>query len=379
MNGKTLTEVGKNAGLDYKINFPDGTRAAIQDILSSIENRRRYLQNYHKASGLICDCQNPGVPVRVGRRQIPSETYYLYPATRADRLRHREDCPLRTADRQRPEPHDQGDETQDKAQESETEDSKSLIVHIEASGAYLTKMMEWMWSSSLLNARNPKYAPRDYDAVRKKLLQAAANVYFTNNERLAQKWWMPQRFTKGKKEEINRAARTFAEQVAEQGPNHWGVIIAKVRATKTQKKQVTIAISHAMLDLRINSDTATAPKPGDIIIARVCKRAGDSSLTALEWAALPVTEAWIPVRSEHERTLLSALEERKASYVKPLPTTWQVNEDIRVPNCILRHHEQSIWMFIDETPDQADQPLKTKRKSWRWNTTQSSKLPELPI
>ncbi|MEB8476793.1 DUF1173 family protein [Acidithiobacillus ferriphilus] len=251
-------------------------------------------------------------------------------------------------------------------------------MHIEASGMYLTKMMEWMWSTSLLNARNPKYAPRDYDAVRKKLLQTAATVRFTNDDRLTEKWWMPQRFTKGKKVEINQAARTFAEQVAEQGPDRWGVMIAKVRAARIQKKQAIIALAHTMLDLHITIDTATAPKPGDIIIARVCKRAGESGLTALEWAAFPVTEAWIPALSEHERTLLSALEERNASYVKPMPTTWQVNEDIRVPNCILRYHEQSIWMFIDETCDQANQPLKTQRKSWRWNTTQFSTLPELP-
>lgn len=374
MNKKTLTKVSGDAGLNYKIHFPDGTRAAIRNILSSIENRRRYLQNFHKASGLTCDCQTPGVPVRVGRRQIPSETYYLYPATHADRLRHKEDCPLRTTDHPRPGPHEQGVETL----ESGAEESTDLVVHIEASGAYLTKMMEWMWSTSLLNARNPKYAPRDYEAVRKKLLQAAATVRFTNDERLTEKWWMPQRFTKGKKEEINQAARAFAEQVAEQGRERWGVIIAKVRTAQIQKKQVTIAIAHTMLDLHINNDTSTAPKPGDIVIARVCKRAGENGLTALEWAFFPITDAWIPANSEHERTLLSALEERKASYVKPLPTTWHVNEDIRVPNCILRHHEHNIWMFIDETQDQADQPLKAQRKTWRWNTTQFSTLPELP-
>jgi hypothetical protein len=378
MNEKTIIKVGGNAKLDYKISFPDGTRVAILDILSSIENRRRFLQNLHKASGLVCDCQTPGVPVRVGRRQIPSETYYLYPPTRADRLRHREDCPLRTADHRRPEPHEQGGETQDKIPVSGADDSTDLIVHIEASGAYLTKMMEWMWSSSLLNARNPKYAPRDYDAVRKKLLLAAATVRFTNNEKLTDKLLIPQRFTKGKKEEINLATKAFAEHVSEQSPGRWGVIIAKARTARTLKNQVTVAIAHTMLDLRISTTTATAPKPGDIIIARVSKRAGENGLTALEWASFPVTEAWIPANSEHERTLLSALEERNASYVKPLPTTWQINEDIRVPNCILRYHEQSIWMFIDETHEQATQPLKAHRKTWRWNTIQSSMLPELP-
>ena len=378
MNKKTLTKVSGDAGLDYKIHFPDGTRATIQNILSSIENRRRYLQNFHKASSLTCDCQTPGVPVRVGRRQIPSETYYLYPATHADRLRHKEDCPLRTADHQRPGSHEQGAETLDKTLESEAEESTDLVVHIEASGMYLTKMMEWMWSTSLLNARNPKYAPRDYDAVRKKLLQTAAVVRFTNNEKLADKLLIPQRFTKGKKGEINRTARAFAEQVAEQGPDRWGVIVAKVRTAQIHKKQATIALAHTMLDLHITIDTATAPKPGDLIVARVCQRAGESGLTALEWAAFPVTEAWIPAISEHERTLLSALEERNASYVKPMPTTWQVNEETRVPNCILRHHEQSIWMFIDETCDQANKPLKAPRKIWRWNTAQFSMLPELP-
>ena len=83
------------------IELPDRRRIALSEIERSREHRARYLKPSHgKAGDVLCLCRSEGIPMGVGHRSVPHDTYYLYPLHRSDPPRHALGCPHRIVEQQ---------------------------------------------------------------------------------------------------------------------------------------------------------------------------------------------------------------------------------------------------------------------------------------
>ncbi len=347
------------------------------------ESRARYLAPLHK-SGLEvqCLCRSEGLPMGIGRRSVPYETFYLYHLHRTDPGRHAIGCPHRMPGLPKKrmgalplvEVKDgfinlnlgaplftmapRADVNPPRAGSASSRDG-GVRPH-----ADLLVLLELLWSEAELNLWHPGFSGRrNYCVVRERLMKKAAEV-LVRGTRLQSRFYVPPAYRADLAEEIDRELRTFLDGLAERDGRRWfgfvGGLLKEVK--ETEQGSAVFCFGHTRLQAWANPDRWRQLKercfgnqlPAEnrvyFALARVLRHEGGRPwLSAEDLAAVRLadTRCWIPVNSVYERQLALHLVENGRRFRKPMAV--EAEDGDPLPAFILEDCEDRAYLEVLDT------------------------------
>lgn len=415
--------------MDPIIKFPDGQSMLLSAIEHDRASRIKYLSPYKGNSGnVLCLCRKEGVPIGVGHRRVPVETFYFYPLHRTDPARHAMGCPHReTAQR--------CNATPDSPPVIEVNDDGKIIVNL-ASPSYrlntdrgrdepsperedagpsqgkayrgkLLSLLEVLWTQAELNVWRPWFAGRrNYAVVRARLLEAAAQVNVRRHA-LAPVLYIPPPFRQDRKAAIQAELDAFLGRLAEQadGKQFYGYVAGLLKAVEqTDRGSVAFRLGHSALRLWMTAEawqranerwfhgtgvTRTEERPM-AMLARIERREGRKGpwLGVEDIAVLELadTDNWIPVDSDYERQLVDKLVTGKRQFRKPLAV--EIGEDELLPDFVLEDRADRTCLevlgmmskpeYAAHAEDKRARYQALGQAVWWWNCGTQPAVPPLP-
>lgn len=387
--------------------------------------RRHYLARFHgRHDAVWCLCRGrPGIAMGVACRQQPTETYYLYPLHEGDGLKHSPQCPHY---------HEPGTEHSDPTDTrpvielrggrlnlnlagptyrgEESGKSSSVRRHGDASAAStgrLLTLLEALWIEAGLHEWRPGFdGKRHYGLIQYFLTQAAERIEIKGIP-LARRFLAPPPYAPGRKERCNQALHAFMAAITRksQGRTLHGYVVGQLRSFDTDQGWIRLTHLAPALSIPTGSLVSAArrfPFEPETSVVIACVEANGHAcgtrharpaLQVLDIAAMEVADkrCWIPVDSEHERTLCRALVDAQRSFVKPLSASRLLepsgDSEPLLPDFILQDAARKpLYMEVLGMMDDSDYAEHTAYKrhayqqqgiaTWWWDTRQP--MPALP-
>ncbi|BAU49836.1 hypothetical protein SVA_3288 [Sulfurifustis variabilis] len=412
------------------IELPDRRRIALSEIERSREHRAHYLGPSHgKAGDVLCLCRSEGIPMGVGHRSVPHDTYYLYPLQRSDPARHALGCPHRMVEQQAEASGDaagppvveiRGDRinlnlaaplyrASSAAGAGDTDDEpKSGRLRAPAPRGRLRSLLEVLWSQAELNIWRPAFArKRHYGVVSHRLREVAATLQLRAHD-LAPLLYVPPPYHPDREEEL-RAGRdrwlSNLTQNPKNGRQWYGYLVGIVKHVERQDGSFILKCAHFPLPLHVAAKAweqyadvwldmapqdAFTPEHPIAFIARVERTdaAREIRLDVRDFAALPLSDgsSWIPVDSGHERQLVRSLLATQRTFRKPLAIEEQ--GDRLLPDVILEDRADRMHLEVLGMMNHAVYAERWRQKQaryeqlgqalWWWDPQATPQPPPLP-
>lgn len=409
------------------IALPNGRHVPLDEVEHDRESRANYLARYHGNQGnVLCLCRREGIPMGVGRRQVPSVVYYLYPLHRSDPPRHALSCPhhssLKTEGaaentESKPvievkdgkihinlgSPLYRGQPTGEQEGEDDKGEPEPMVAGSTRSprGKLLT-LLEVLWSEAELNLWRPWFdGRRHYGVIYHRLTEAAARIRLRNQD-LASLLYIPPPFRESQTAEIQADRDRFLGMLSEnKGRTYYGYVLGLLREVVDKEgKNIAIRLAHTSMQLWVKKKRWTRAKNKWLadtdmeqpvaIIARVMRHEGKTNpwLTIEEVAMLSLSDekAWIPVESRFEHKLVTQLVSEGRCFRKPLSCETPAGE--LLPDFILEDREDRLHMEVlgrMSSPeyramivDKHARYEQIKQAVWWWDTDRDLDVPYLP-
>lgn len=411
--------------LKVKVRFPDDREVPLTVVERDHAARKYYLERYHGNDGdVLCMCRHDGIPMGVGRRQVPVIVYYLYPLHRSDPARHALGCPHHVPAQTSTEDVKSvpiieikegkirvnlgsplyrgkpvaGQDTKEDNKPNESNDNRKASPR-----GRLFTLLEVLWSEAELNMWSPWFeGKRHYNVVAYRLKQAAADIQVRQRD-LAPLFHIPPKYTPAQEKARQQERDAFLEAMRENGgKSYYGYVIGLFRdVVPGRSESVGIQIAQSPLRLWIpktswhravhrwfNDDE---PQPPAVMLFRVCRHEGKQRpwLSVEDLAVMPLSDdkSYIPVASDYERRLAKKLVAESRRFRKPL--SYEAGNDELLPDFILEDRQDRICLevlgrmtdpeyraHVVEKRARYDQ---MKQPVWWWDTELHPEIPPLPL
>lgn len=442
MQAEWHAQAAQTAGREIWIQTPAGrvpVRVATQDRAS----RARWLGPYHGTDGVVrCLCRRDDpIPMGVGCRTAPQETYYLYPLHRTDPVRHAWGCPHRVSGSgtglgsakpvvelkngrinvnletplRRGTVRDDDEDAESKKQEKP--DGTGRDRSASARGKLLT-LLQVLWSEAELNVWRPGFAGRrSYGVIRERLLEAA-DAIAVKGQALGPRLWVPAPYRPEREAERDAAMQGWLARLQPnaKGQRWYGLVVGLLRGIHAPRPgSIAVEVAHWRWRLWVpaerwpswarrwaldryredGGDTAEPSEPA-MLIALVLREEGRKGpwLAVRELAVMPIadTDCWIPVDSGHERRLVQHLVNEGRRFWKPFAVEIDQEqargEGELVPDVVLedradRLHLEVLGMMSDPAyaahwVEKARRYAAREQAVWTWDPAQQPALPVIP-
>jgi hypothetical protein len=412
---------------DVTIRFSNGQCVPLSSILETLESRAKHLSRFRGNNGDVqCLCHREGIPMGVGLRTTPNQTYFLYPLHRSDPPRHAFDCPHRIAseteglgDGAKPvvqvingkininlsAPSWRGRATGAGDAETEEPADKERAANPPNRGKLLS-LLEVLWAHAELNVWRPYFeGHRHYATVRYRVLEAAGDMTI-KRQPLSPRLYFPQPYT-GDDDSEDRAYQAFVNALRVDGNGrqwygHVMGVLREVRQAETGGFCIYLAHSHRAFWLedakaweRLSKRWGLEPGPvmenqGDsIVVMRVMTRAGRHGawLSVEDMAVMMISDRrrWIPVDSAPERELALRLATNRRFFRKPMSVEYEAGEI--VPDFVLEDRADRMHLEVLGRMNDPDyrQQVEAKRAIYQereqavwWWETDAGDMPSIP-
>lgn len=410
------------------IALPGGRRIPLEHIERDRSTREKYLAPYRgKKADVLCMCRREGIPMGIGKRQVPSVVYYLYPLHRSDPQRHALSCPNHSslkkieniAEKSESKPTIEikdgkiqinlwqplylsrpidGQERGNDKDELEIAGTKTT----QPSRGKLLTILEVLWSEAELNLWRPWFeGRRHYGVIYHRLTEAATKIRLRSQD-LSPLLYIPPPFRENQIVEIQASRDRFIEMLCEnKGRIYYGYVIGLLKeVTDNDGENIAIRLAHTSMQLWIKRKrwlrarkewlTDTNIEQPVVVIARVMRHDGKINpwLTVEEMAILSLSDdkAWIPVESRFERMLATKLVSEGRCFRKPL--SCETAENQLLPDFILEDREDRLhmevihWISNPETQtliiERRSRYEQIKQAVWWWDTNCYEDVPYFP-
>lgn len=412
------------------IELPDSRRLPLDEIERSREHRAHYLSPYHGKGGEVkCLCRSDGIPLGVGHRSSPHDTYYLYPLHRSDPARHAIGCPHRIVEQQtdasepasalpvvelRGErinlniaaplyraltPEGEGDE--------ETPEPSERTPTLAAKGK-LRSLLEVLWSEAELNVWRPGFAGKRYYGVVSHRLREITGHLELRKHPLAPLLHIPPPYHPDREQELQAARDKWLANLKPNPKNSrkwFGYLVGILKTVQRANNAFVMKISHFPLPVHVEekawtryADTWLGMEPQDTfvpkrpiaVVARIerLESAREARLELRDIAALHLSddESWIPVESKYERVLVQTLVAAHRAFRKPLPIedpTATIIPDVILEDRYDRLHMEVLGMmnhpyYASSWEDKRARYASMGQPYWSWDPQQVATVPPLP-
>lgn len=412
------------------IELPDRRRIALSEIERSREHRAHYLGPSHGKDGdVLCMCRSEGIPMGVGHRSVPHDTYYLYPLHRSDPARHALGCSHRMVEQQAeasgnaagpPVVEIRGDRinlnlaaplyrASSAAGTGDTDDEpKSSRLRAPVPRGRLRSLLEVLWSQAGLNLWRPAFArKRHYGVVSHRLREVAAILQLRAHD-LEPLLYVPPPYHPDR-EEARRAGRNqWLANLTENpknGRKWYGYLVGVVKHVEQQDGSFILKCAHFPLPLYVAAKAweqyadawldmapqdAFTPEHPIAFIARVERtdRPREIRLDVRDFEALHLSDdsSWIPVDSGHERHLVQALVATHRAFRKPLAIEEQgegLLSDLILEDRADRVHLEVLGMmshpvYAERWREKQARYEQLGQVLWWWDPQATPQLPALP-
>lgn len=411
--------------LKVNIGFPDGKLLPLAMIEHDHATRTKYLARYHGNAGdVICLCRREGIPMGVGRRQVPVTVYYLYPLHRSDPARHALGCPHRVI----AEPSTTGESKtipvieidNDKVRvnlgsplyrggpaastesaDKDTEHDQNGARNASPRGR-LNTLIEVIWSEAELNIWRPWFAGKRHYSVVAHRIKDAANHIQVRKRDLAPVFYVPPPFSPQREELVRKGRDEFLDALCEQnGRSYFGFVMGLLRGTvEGEGEGIGLRLAQTSLRLWLNKTIwhravkrwfpGGAPDSPAVVLARVLRRDGRSGpwLAVEELTVMPLCDetSYIPVDSSFERDLALKLVAEKRQFRKPLSSEVSAGEIL--PDFILEDRDDRTCLeVLGRMTDPEYRTHAVEKRAWYernaqtvwwWDTDLYPTIPTLP-
>jgi hypothetical protein len=410
--------------LKVKVRLPDGQEIPLAVVERDHASRKLYLERYHGNAGdILCMCRHEGVPMGVGRRQVPVTVYYFYPLHRSDPARHALGCPHHapeqtTADVAKAVPVIQVEDGKIRvnlasplyrgqpavgrgAGEDVKEDEPRDTRKAPPRGRLLT-LLEVLWSEAELNMWSPWFeGKRHYNVVAYRLKQAAADIQVRQRD-LLPLLHIPPKYTPDQEKARQQEREAFLEALREKdGKSYYGYVLGLFRDVVPGKAEaVGIRISQSPLRLWMPKTAwhravhrwfhDDQPQQHAAVMFRVSRRDGKQRpwLAVEDMAVMPLSDdtSYIPVASEYERRLVKKLVAESRRFRKPL--SYEAATDELLPDLILEDRQDRLYLEVlgrmtdpeyrARVVEKRARYEQMKQPVWWWDTESEPEIPPLP-
>jgi len=419
--------------MDPMLSLPDRRQVPLSDVLRNRESRAYYLAPFYREQARVqCMCRAAGVPMGIGRREEPRETFYVYPLHRADPPRHLLLCPhhkLPSGDQvngQRPllelskdrnklvvnvpiplyqgEPGARADAAETEA--AVTEPEPETPSPATAPPGTLATLLEVLLTEAELNCWHQGFSGRRNYGVFYKRIREAADTLQLRRTDFAPLFHVAPPYSPEREEE-GRAQRSAFLAALEQRPNkrrYYGYVLGIVRdADCGHHDSVALRLMHNPMALHFDAPMWQAHGapwfPADIVeretvepyvvLARVERREGREFpwLYVHDMVAMRLTDtkSFIPVGNDRERDLANRLVGACRAFRKPLAIEMADFEP--VPAFVLEDRDDRIHLELFDSGNLAQSAQRHEREGWYtqsgqavwwWDCAARSEPPPLP-